>query len=132
MTPFLFVYGTLQPGAQSDLGARERTRLKADGVFLGPALAQGILLDLGGYPGMMQGAGSVHGGIYKLHVPESVFAWLDLYEGINGTPNDEYCRREIEVTREGGAQISAYAYLILKTSDAIPAIPSGRWNASSL
>jgi len=128
MTPFLFVYGTLQPGVQSDLGARERARLTASGVFLGPALAQGILLELGGYPGMMPGAGSVHGGIYKLDEPEDVFVWLDSYEGISGALDDEYCRCEIEVTLEAGARITAFAYVVKKPRAATPAIPSGRWD----
>lgn len=128
MTPFLFVYGTLLPSTHGDLGARERARLMAAGVFLGPALTQGILLDFGGYPGMMPGAGLIHGGVYKLNDLPSVFAWLDAYEGISGSPNDEYQRREISVTLESGEAITASAYVHLKDGATWPVITSGRWH----
>jgi gamma-glutamylcyclotransferase (GGCT)/AIG2-like uncharacterized protein YtfP len=58
-TELLFIYGTLLPGLRLDhhmLGAER----------LGPAKIQGLLYDLGTYPGWVQGDGLVHGEVYRL------------------------------------------------------------------
>ena len=79
-SPFLFVYGTLLPQSNGALGISQRLRLRSEGTFLGNAQTDGVLLDLGGYPGLIDGSTLVHGGIYRLRSPEASLPWLDAYE----------------------------------------------------
>lgn len=127
MTPYLFVYGTLQPAAAGDLGAQERARLKVSGSYHGRAVTSGVLLDFGTYPGMMPGSGTVHGGVYELSDPCATFIWLDGYEGISGNAGDEYIRRIVPVTLSSGRQVSAWAYVFKQEQRGWPVIATGRW-----
>ena len=129
MTPFLFVYGTLLPDAIGALGVKPRTKLAASGTYLGEATVAGVLVDLGDYPGLLVGSGLVQGGIYRLDAPERTFAWLDQYEGISGTPGDEYERRVMTVTCDGGIQHAAWVYVMVASAAGRPVISSGRWHS---
>src|SRR5882672_4367691 len=85
----LFVYGTLKRGQ------KEARALKLDDrcEFLGPSLAQGILYDLGAYPGMRRSRKAserVQGELYRIKDPTLV-SELDAYEGA------EYLRAKIKV-----------------------------------
>jgi gamma-glutamylcyclotransferase (GGCT)/AIG2-like uncharacterized protein YtfP len=127
MTPFLFVYGTLLPGAAGKMGSKQRSLLQNEGEFLGPAFASGVLLDLGAYPGMMDGSEIVHGGIYRLHDGGKTLKWLDAYEGITGGEGDEYVRREAQSTLADGKILTAWTYVFIGNSQGLCKIPSGRW-----
>ena len=55
----LFIYGTLMPGLRLEAemhGAR----------FVGPAHIAGRLIDVGRYPGLLQGDGQVTGEVYEV------------------------------------------------------------------
>jgi gamma-glutamylcyclotransferase (GGCT)/AIG2-like uncharacterized protein YtfP len=55
----------------------------APGVtFVGPGTVGGRLLDLGRYPGLVDGAGRVRGEVYRLEAPE-LLPVLDREEGYN-------------------------------------------------
>lgn len=127
MTPHLFVYGTLLPDAGGFLGANERNRLRAAGDFLGNAFTTGVLLNLGDYPGLIVGMGRVSGGAYTLHDPAATLGWLDAYEGLTGSQNDEYARREIETTLAGGRVLTAWTYVFIGNSQGLCKIETGRW-----
>jgi gamma-glutamylcyclotransferase (GGCT)/AIG2-like uncharacterized protein YtfP len=69
----------------------------------GTGTARGRLLDLGRYPGLIEGAGRVHGEIYRLDDPE-LLPILDREEGYN------FERRRAIVTLAGGRRAWAWLY----------------------
>jgi len=93
----LFAYGTLMRGY--DLHAM----LARGATAAGTGTARGRLLDLGRYPGLIEGAGRVHGEIYQLEDPELLPA-LDREEGYN------FERRRAVVTLAGGRRVRAWLY----------------------
>jgi gamma-glutamylcyclotransferase (GGCT)/AIG2-like uncharacterized protein YtfP len=108
----LFAYGTLMRGypLHPVLGPRS--------TFLGEGEVRGCLLDLGRYPGLIDGAGRVHGEIYRLDDPE-LLPVLDREEGYN------FERRRMIVTLATGrrARVWVYRYRGPRTR-AVP-IPDG-------
>lgn len=123
----LFVYGTLKPDLAGGIGASERARLAAEATLLGCATTAGILIDLGSYPGLIEGEGQVHGVVYRLRDPAITLGWLDIYEGITGSADDEYLRLARRVTLAFGKNTSCWTYQLIqfKIEDAV--IPSGSW-----
>jgi gamma-glutamylcyclotransferase (GGCT)/AIG2-like uncharacterized protein YtfP len=90
MTQLLFIYGTLMPGLRLEAqmqGAR----------FVGPAQVPGRLVDVGRYPGLLQGDGQVTGEVYE--VDDAHLARLDGVEGV--VPGDraasQYWREDVTV-----------------------------------
>jgi gamma-glutamylcyclotransferase (GGCT)/AIG2-like uncharacterized protein YtfP len=93
----LFTYGTLMRG----YGLHA---VMAPGVtFVGPGTVGGRLLDLGRYPGLVDGAGRVRGEVYRLEAPE-LLPVLDREEGYN------FERRRAVVTLDGGRRAHAWVY----------------------
>ena len=101
----LFIYGTLMPGLrlQAEMQGAER---------LGPARVPGRLVDVGRYPGLLQGEGLVAGEVYR--VSEAQLAHLDEVEEM--VPGDrgasQYWRERVTV-QEGalaGQQVWTYLY----------------------
>ena len=91
MTHTLFIYGTLMPGLRLEAemqGAR----------FLGAAQVPGRLVDVGRYPGLLPGDGSVSGEVYE--VDDAQLARLDGVEGIvpGNRKASQYWREEVTVT----------------------------------
>lgn len=78
-------------------------RLLAGATFVGEARARGCLLDLGRYPGLIEGEGSVRGEVYRLHDPE-LLRTLDGEEGYN------FERRRTLVTLAAGQRARAWLY----------------------
>ena len=68
----VFVYGTLLKGL-------ERSHVLSSSSYLGPALVQAQLFDLGSYPGIGEGNNDVIGELYEV-TPETL-AELDSIEG---------------------------------------------------
>ena len=86
----LFIYGTLMPGL--------RLEAQMHGAqFLGPAQVPGRLVDVGRYPGLLQGDGQVTGEVYE--VDDAHLARLDGVEGV--VPGDraasQYWRENVTV-----------------------------------
>jgi gamma-glutamylcyclotransferase (GGCT)/AIG2-like uncharacterized protein YtfP len=131
-TSLLFVYGTLLTRARGELGADMRARLKNVSTSLGEATISGRLFSLGTFPVMLAPttpSDIVHGEVLRLDDPESVFIWLDPYEGI--TPGHrrqgEYERVVRTVRLATGEGVAAWVYLYVADATNAPAIPSGRW-----
>lgn len=128
MTAHLFVYGTLLPGDTSDTGAEQRARLQREARVVGPGTTDGLLLDLGSYPGLVDGPGVVHGIVHYLPDWSKTLAWLDAYEGITGCPEDEYVRKPRAVTFSTGATILCWTYVYMQSMVVCSLIVSGRWS----
>jgi gamma-glutamylcyclotransferase (GGCT)/AIG2-like uncharacterized protein YtfP len=125
---YLFVYGTLLPASAGDMGRDERARLGREAKWLGPATVSGTLYNLGGYPGLFDGAGIVHGGLYDLHDPLATFLWLDAYEAVTGDPTqDDYWRTQRAVTPAAGNCRSAWIYVGVRQPRSGDIIRSGSW-----
>ncbi|PUE29927.1 gamma-glutamylcyclotransferase [Limnohabitans sp. Jir72] len=101
----LFIYGTLMPGLRLEAemhGAR----------FMGPAQVPGRLVDVGRYPGFLQGNGSVSGEVYEVDAVH--LARLDAVEDM--VPGDrvasQYWREEVTVLSGPlqGQQVQTYVY----------------------
>jgi gamma-glutamylcyclotransferase (GGCT)/AIG2-like uncharacterized protein YtfP len=101
----LFVYGTLRPSLAEDAQRRLIARLPD----AGPATVPGLLYDLGPYPGMVAGEGTVHGDLLVV-AEERDLAMLDAYEECHG--NAPLYRREATVaTRPDGTTVATWAYV---------------------
>jgi gamma-glutamylcyclotransferase (GGCT)/AIG2-like uncharacterized protein YtfP len=101
----LFIYGTLMPGLRLEAqmhGAR----------FVGPAHIAGRLIDVGRYPGLLQGGGQVTGEVYE--VDDAHLARLDGVEGV--VPGDRVASqywREVVTVLSGplqGQRVQTYVY----------------------
>ena len=101
----LFIYGTLMPGLrlQAEMQGAQR---------LGVARVPGRLVDVGRYPGLLQGGGLVTGEVYRLS--DAHLARLDEVEEM--VPGDraasQYWRERVTV-QEGvleGQQVWTYVY----------------------
>jgi len=92
--------------------------LGARATFLGGGDARGRLLDLGRYPGLIDGAGRVRGEIYQLDDPE-LLPVLDREEGYN------FERRCAVVTLANGRRARAWIYRYRGPQNRAVPIPDG-------
>jgi len=87
----VFVYGTLRRGDVRDI-----THLQPPPVFVGMASVQGVLYNLGAYPGLLLGGeGRVTGEVYA--ITAALEQQLDSIEEVWPQPTGEYSKREVEV-----------------------------------
>ena len=87
----VFVYGTLRRGDVRDI-----THLQPPPVFVGVASVQGVLYNLGAYPGLLLGGeGRVTGEVYA--ITAALEQQLDSIEEVWPQPTGEYSKREVEV-----------------------------------
>ena len=102
---FIFIYGTLLPGLRLEAqmgGAR----------FVAAAQVLGLLVDVGRYPGFLQGDGLVTGEVYE--VDELHLARLDVVEDM--VPGDraasQYWREQVTVAagQLHGQPVQTYVY----------------------
>lgn len=127
MNPHLFVYGTLM----SHTGTEKARALMAEAHSLGAATISGALYRISWYPGLVEGAGLVHGEVFKLRDPARSLIWLDAYEGIvpgDGPENrNEYERVERSVRLASGADLTAWVYLYRADITGCAPVADGRW-----
>lgn len=127
MNPHLFVYGTLM----SHTGTEKARALAAEADSLGAATIAGTLFRITWYPGLVEGAGTVHGEVFRLRDPAASLVWLDAYEGIvpAGGPGhrNEYERLERQVRLASGQEITAWVYLYRADVSGCPPVADGRW-----
>ena len=95
-TRHVFVYGTLRRGEQRDINL-----LTPAPRWIGPASVEGVLYDLGEYPGLVLGRApgpgqtKVKGDVYE--IAGDLEPLLDEIEGVSPQPNGEYARRQVVV-----------------------------------
>jgi gamma-glutamylcyclotransferase (GGCT)/AIG2-like uncharacterized protein YtfP len=118
MTHALFIYGTLMPGLRLEAemhGAR----------FMGLAQVPGRLVDVGRYPGLLRGDGSVSGEVYE--VDDAHLARLDGVEDM--VPGDrvasQYWREEVTVLGGPLQGLRVQTYVYNRPVDGCTPIPHG-------
>ena len=98
-TRHVFVYGTLRRGEQRDINL-----LRLTPRWIGQAGVEGVLYDLGDYPGLVLGIDqhpgqkTVKGEVYE--ISDELERLLDEIEGIAPSPSGEYAKRELLVHLE--------------------------------
>ncbi|MDP9371083.1 MAG: gamma-glutamylcyclotransferase [Chloroflexota bacterium] len=121
----LFVYGTLKRGRFN------HPLLAPYARAVEPASIRGELYDVGLYPALVAGEGTVRGELVRLAAPDlsrvlTILDWLEDYR-----PGDEersmYLRRVIEVHTANGARERAYAYFYNRDVASLPRIAGGEW-----
>jgi gamma-glutamylcyclotransferase (GGCT)/AIG2-like uncharacterized protein YtfP len=125
----LFVYGTLKRGQlNSPLLAPYARAVE-------PARTRGQLYDLGLYPALVAGEGTVHGELVRLDAADlaGVLTLLDRLEGYRpGAPaTSMYLRRVIDARAASGASERAHAYFYNRDHAALPRIAGGEWPGPS-
>ena len=108
----LFAYGTLMRGYGLHAVLARRATAVGDGTV------RGRLLDLGRYPGLVDGNGRVHGEIYRLDDPQ-LLPVLDREEGYN------FVRRRGIVTLVDGRRVRVWLYRYRGPRERATPIPHG-------
>ena len=108
MPPYLFAYGTLQPG----LAPAEIRPAVEQLSLVGPGATAGTLYDQGDYPAaVFDAGGTVRGRVYALPPDPAVLAALDAYEGVP----DLYVRLMVTVDLDDGRTVDCWAYQYNRT-----------------
>ena len=117
-THLLFIYGTLLPGLRL---AHEMQQAEC----LGPGRVAGRLVDVGRYPGLLPGAGEVHGEIYRLN--ESLLKRLDHVESMVPTDRaaSQYWREQVLVLSGPCVGQSVWTYVYNRSIQGLTPISSG-------
>ncbi|HXH83826.1 MAG TPA: gamma-glutamylcyclotransferase family protein, partial [Candidatus Tectomicrobia bacterium] len=110
----LFVYGTLMRGYALHGGLARGARRVGEGTV------RGALLDLGSYPGLVEGGGRVRGELYRLDDPE-LLPVLDREEGYN------FQRRRAVVALQDGTRVRAWVYRYRGPRERGRPVPDGDW-----
>lgn len=120
---YLFVYGTLMSNIPSSMSKFLRRRA----TLIGKATVSGKLIDLGGYPGLLHGGGTVKGELYRFHEDRLQESWsmLDAYESVTGAPQDEYRKDKVAVRVNGGGAFTALTYVYVGSIKDKKIIPNG-------
>jgi gamma-glutamylcyclotransferase (GGCT)/AIG2-like uncharacterized protein YtfP len=124
-THFLFVYGTLMKGFHEDWQKKVGARL------VGRGRINGMLYDLGEYPGAKCSAPDsgeyIKGELYELGDPELAAKVLDRYEEfLPDRPRSSlFVRMTAPVTLEGGRSENAWVYVYNRPVDGTKLVPSG-------
>jgi gamma-glutamylcyclotransferase (GGCT)/AIG2-like uncharacterized protein YtfP len=116
-----FVYGTLRQTGDNDI-----TRLLPAPRFVGAARIKGVMVHLGGYPGVILGGeADIMGEVYA--VSAELEAKLDAIESEYPAQSDEYIKRSITVW-VNGQNLACHVYEInLRYTVGKPRIVSGDW-----
>ena len=130
----VFVYGTLRRGDVRDIN-----QLQPVPAFVAMATVQGVLYDLGSYPGMLLGGeGRVTGEVYAISA--ELERQLDRIEEVWPQPTGEYSKREVvvQLCRDGvtpeALETQGLSCLLYEINPArsrtCPVISSGDWRDS--
>lgn len=115
------VYGLLRKGASGF------ARFGLERAFrpLGPCTIPGLIHDLGGYPGLVEGRGEVVGELFEVIDP-SVIARLDAFEDYYPQAPDRsrYLRRQITLLTPAR---KAWVYVWNQPVEGAPLVAHGDW-----
>jgi gamma-glutamylcyclotransferase (GGCT)/AIG2-like uncharacterized protein YtfP len=116
----LFIYGTLREGEErSEILSEFSSKAYKD------CKVRGSLIDLpGGYPGLINGDGSVVGEIHHTPKIQNALKKLDMIEGFNGYGEDgSLFHRVLTYSND----IPCWTYVYARSPDDGPVIESGDW-----
>jgi gamma-glutamylcyclotransferase (GGCT)/AIG2-like uncharacterized protein YtfP len=123
----LFVfYGLLKQGAA---GMPADLPLEQSGRFLGPCRFRGRLLDLGGFPGVIDGEDLCHGVRYEL-TNVSIIGAMDAFEGLTDDPATSlYIRKRISLLGDDATPTgdAAWIYWYNQPAEGFEHIADGNW-----
>lgn len=123
-TDFFFVYGTLKEGGHF---AKEFDKFRVSSEKA--TLYDMSLYNLGWFPGILSGKGSVIGELHKYKEPDIVLAHMDRIEGYNDTEGDLFKRKYKTVITESGKEVKAIVYVYNnKPSQQATLIKNGVWD----
>jgi gamma-glutamylcyclotransferase (GGCT)/AIG2-like uncharacterized protein YtfP len=123
MSDYLFAYGTLIPGCEPAQMNSVCSRLEV----IGEGTVPGALYDLGAYPGVVEGDGTVRGVV--LRVPPDAWPAMDAYEGcpIPGGDDGLFKRAMSRATLSTGELLDCWLYVYARDVDGHRVVPSGDW-----
>jgi len=127
MNDRLFVYGTLMSGLVTPIA----TYLKNNSTFLGEAVLEGMLYDIGRYPGVIPRTGIdswVQGHVFQLSNASKIWPIVDRYEGIGPEFPEpmEYIRLEVPILLDGET-INCWVYQYNYSIEGLTIIRSGNY-----
>lgn len=115
---YLFVYGTLLRQSQTPMSSL----LLSNSKFIDNATVQGVLYDIGEYPGLMLSNNlnaQVKGEVFQLKNPHKLIKELDAYEG------SEYRKVIASVYLKDGTKLKSWIYVFCLPTDSYVCIESG-------
>ncbi len=116
------VYGLLRAG-QSGF---KKFKLGSFFSYVGPCSISGILLDMGGFPGLFAGKGSVKGDLFRVIDPE-IMSKLDEFEDFwpKSSKTSRYDRRLTNLLDPENTKAWVYHCLLPQTGREL--VPDGNW-----
>jgi len=123
----VFFYGTLMQG----FGLRHQSGIDPLIQFLGRGTVRGVLYDLGTYPALLPGEGTVQGELYTMIDPATLLSLVDAIEGYRSDDfaGSRYVRRVVWVRPLRGLAVSAWLYTFNRRVGDGTWIPSGDYAA---
>lgn len=115
----VFVYGTLRPA----LASGEPRLLVAALRQAGPATIAGLLFDLGDYPGVVAGPGTVHGDLLAIDTADQLAA-LDAYEECS-LAKPLFKREQTVAWLPAGTSLAVWVYRYCRSVATAKPIPTG-------
>jgi gamma-glutamylcyclotransferase (GGCT)/AIG2-like uncharacterized protein YtfP len=119
---FVFVYGSLMRGL-------DLHHFIEAGTYEGNATADGVLVSLGRYPGLVDGRGCVNGELYRFDDLPSALDLLDDIEEFDATDPDKslYLRVSRTVRSDDGRDVDAWLYVYNRPVTGAPRVEGGDW-----
>ena len=124
MTPrHIFFYGTLMRG----FALRERAAIEPWIRFAGCGVVRGALFDLGPYPALVAGSGTVRGEVYLCVDPGRLLPRADALEHFDpDRPRaGEYRREALPARLDDGRTLTVWAYIYNRPLGAAALLPAG-------
>ncbi|MEZ5998279.1 MAG: gamma-glutamylcyclotransferase family protein [Hyphomonas sp.] len=119
-------YGLLKQGA---VGQPADLPLATAGVFGAPCRFRGRMVDLGGFPGVVEGDDLCRGIRWQL-ADTVIVALMDAFEDVTDDPATSlYIRRRIPLRDDSGQETgeTAWIYWYNQPVDRFPAVANGDW-----
>lgn len=122
---FIF-YGLLKQGAA---GQPANLPLDSAGAFGAPCRFRAHMVDLGGFPGVVEGNQLCHGVRWKLS-DTTIMPAMDAFEDVTEDPATSlYLRKQIPLMDDTGAESgeTAWIYWYNRPTDGYPPVADGNW-----
>lgn len=124
-----FVYGTLKVGGRFASRFDDLRESSEKG-----SIENVKMLNLGSFPGVVEGDGTVFGEVHSYKEEEKVLRTFDVIEGYNKEEPDRsfYIRKEVEVSLDTGEKVTATMYFLNpKAAKSYKRVESGVWDINT-